>query len=492
MALLVLCIRQKFEQDRLSWKASPHDPIWPFAIDAPYGVRVVAVLLSAVLLPTYAPAQSLAEKLVRSPSYPVTYTDTMLANGLRVLVVERRLSPLIAADLFVQVGQRDDLPQRLGIAHLVEHVTDRPDLTEYRRRGGWQFPAYTSYPATVYSGTAPATALEAALYAISEVLRQLQLDERNDIGPHRQQVLSEVANPPRRAHAVADRCQWELYYLGVEHCRSTPDVAGAVNAVTPAELERFWRAGYLPNNSILVIVGEVDTDAAIAHVARLFGDLKPAKRASRPEPSPMRRIPPRRFAVEDSLASATRLLLTYRTAGISAPDYPAVLVLQELLGGGESALLNQRLVGESLPLTQLEINGIGFTGYGVPAPLFIQADLRQFVSAETAERAIAGELHRVTRGEFTEADLVRAKNRLAREFVVESRGRGVRGLVYHLGSLATAGQPELINGWLEKLDAVTVKDISAAAAKYLATPPRFTVISSPAVRKPLPSTRNTP
>ncbi|MDP9203673.1 MAG: insulinase family protein [Gemmatimonadota bacterium] len=423
-------------------------------------------------------AQSLATKILESPAYPVRYGDDTLANGLRVLIVESHFAPVISAELFVRAGMRDQVP-RPAIAHLLEHLSG-DTLSDYPLRAGVAFNASTGSQVTDYFFTAPAANFEPALYYLAAILRPPLLDSAR-LSREKNVVIAEGGQrASNRAYGMSESCLGQLYWNAQLNCTGPDDWDRETLATGAEELTAFFHSHYRPNNATLVVVGDVATADALAHIGRYFGDIPRAPAPSLPA-SQTASPATKRIVLTDSLAPASRLDIAYSTVAGGAPEYAALNVLATILARGESSLLKRRLVDERQLATHIEVSGLDLRASSDPVPFIITAVLKPGVDPETAERAIGEEIVRLAVNTVPRADLERAKSVLAREFLAVTRGGGSRGLAYSLGFYATVnGNPELINSWLRAVDAVTQNDLSNIVTRLFNSPPRAIVTTLPA------------
>ncbi len=427
-------------------------------------------------------AQSLLKEVQRAPSYRVAYHDTTLANGLRVLTVESHFAPVVAGELFVNFGSRYDPAARGGLAHLLEHTVGGPGAGDYRRRAGVSYGASTGDEWTDYIVRVPSANMDAALFMLAGLMREYPLTEEQ-LDSERGVVIAEsdqtASNRPYgRSLIVLRELYWEdTVYAPTRFVEST-------NATTLEELRRAHDAYYAPNSSILVLVGDFDRPAALAAVHTHLGTLP--RKAIRP-PTPVRMLPlsqtrERRTEIRDALAPAPRIDVAFRTIPDTHSDLPGVAVLTALLGRNAPGRLHARLVSQRSLFSAVEASLIDWRAPPAPAPLTISATLRPGGDPVVAEQALFTELARFTTELVTQAELEQAKTALLELFMRDTRGGGARDLAFNLGYFATRNRPDLINGWLSELDAVTPEAVRTVAARYLRESHRTIVVTLPGPR----------
>jgi predicted Zn-dependent peptidase len=131
-------------------------------------------------------------------------------------------------------------------------------------------------------------------------------------------------------------------------------------------------------------------------------------------------------------------------------------------------------------LSSIEIGGFDFRANGMHTAMTISAVLRPNVDPRVAERRVREEIARVADDTPSDSMIERAKGELAREFLADTRGDGVRGLAFNLGYFAwTDHQTEGINNWLDAVDGVTGRDLSDMVRRYLLRAPQVVVTTLP-------------
>lgn len=287
-------------------------------------------------------------------------------NGLGVLLCPDPASPLVSVQAWYRVGSADERPGQTGVAHLFEHLmfnqTARRGPGEFDRlieRTGGDCNAATWVDWTYYRDTVPAGDLELALDLEADRMADLVLDPET-LEAEREVVINERLE--RVEDDVDGFLDEELGRLAFRvHPYGQPTI-GFMDDIRRLDLEtvrRFYRTYYAPNNVTLVVVGNLETGAALEAIDRRFAAL------------PAARIPPRALAPEpeqrgerrrgfDKPTAAPRLLMGYRVPGQGHRDWPSLEALAALLAGGNSSRLYRRLVIEREVATYVDVEATPF------------------------------------------------------------------------------------------------------------------------------------
>jgi len=477
--------------------------------------RMKSFLVVAALLATAIPAhaQGLADRV----------REHRLANGMKLLLVERHTSPTVAAWIRFRVGSVDERSDERGIAHLLEHMLfkgtktigttnyalEKPlldkietvaerlllekakrekgdagliaslekELTElekeagkyvvkeefaqiYNRNGGSNYNAYTSKDGTTYLISLPANKLE--LWAAIESDR-MQNPVLREFYTERSVVMEERR---RSYEAEPEGKLWETFLASAynAHPMGQPVIGwmSDIANLTRTKAEGFLRRYYAPNNAIIAIVGDIDPDKTIAMVERYFGHIPPGT----PVPpvaveEPQQQGEKRIEIIGDAGAE---LMIGYHKPTIPHPDDLVFDVINMLLSDGRTSRLHKKLVVEK----QL-VAGIGAfsaPGHRYPNLFIISATPQAPHTVAEVEAAIYEELERLKNEPVSQKELQQILNRL--EYEEARQMTSIGGLARNLTEYeAVAGSWRYLIDHRRDVAGVKPEDIQRVAKKYL-------------------------
>ncbi|HEX2774079.1 MAG TPA: pitrilysin family protein [Micromonosporaceae bacterium] len=406
--------------------------------------------------------------------YPWPIETTQLPNGLRVVVSVDRSAPVVAVNLWYNVGSRHEPDGQTGFAHLFEHLMFEGSVnvakTEHMKliQGcGGSLNATTNPDRTNYFETVPAEHLELALWLEADrmgglvpALTQETLDNQREV----------VKNERRQRYDnVPYGDAWLrllplLYPPGHPYHHATIGSMADLNAADLATFQAFHRAYYASNNAVLTVVGDAAADDVFALAETYFGNLPPRPDIpAAPDGSavPATGVPARETVV--AAVPAPRLYLAHRTYPFGTPEYDAVTVLAVVLGSGRGSRLYQRLA-DGRRLAQPD----NLAAYGVdlaygPAPLIVTATARDGVTAEELTAGLTDVVDEVAAGGVAAADVERAHALLATSWwrqmsTVDGRADTLGRYAVQFGDPARAG--DRLPGWLS-VNAARVAEIAA-------------------------------
>jgi len=402
----------------------------------------------------------------------VQFADERLANGLRVIVAEDHLAPVVAVNVWYDVGSKHEQPGKTGFAHLFEHVmfqgsrnVAKAEHIALIQAAGGTMNGTTWLDRTNYFETVPSHQLELALWleadrmgTLLDALSQENLDNQREV----------VKNEKRWSYdnrpygSWNEKLQGHLFPPDHPYHHSTIGSMEDLDAASLDDVKDFFRTYYAPNNAVLSVVGDLDPGQVREWAERYFGPI-PANPA----------IPPlgdlslaptlggeRRETVPDKVP-LPRVYVGFRAPPFGDPRLDALDVASQILSGGKGSRLHTRLIRQDRIAQDVALFTLGFIGGGSITAGWATA--RPGVETERVERTLHEELERLATEEVSDDELARAKALLeADELSALSR---VEERADRLSMYATLfDDPGLINTMLPRYLSVTPADIRDVCA----------------------------
>jgi zinc protease len=396
-----------------------------------------------------------------------TRTGT-LANGMKVIVQEDHAIPNVAMYFFYRIGSRNERPGTTGLSHFFEHMmfngAKKYGPKEFDRtmdNNGGNNNAYTSNDVTVYTDWFPSTALELMFDMESDRIRDLAFDPKI-IESERGVVYSErrMAVDNSNGGALSELARATAF---IAHPYHWPVIGwpSDIESWSMDDLKNHFRMGYAPNNCVLVMVGDVRYDNAMA-LAHKY--LEPIPRQD-PPPPVRTKEPEQRGERRVTLSKPAQLplqLILFHVPETKNPDTPVLDVIATLLTRGQSSRLYRRMVDtEQLAL------GVGAGMGNALDPTVFQFNIqpRSGVDPAATEKVLYEELARLQNETVPDAELRKAKNQILANLY--------RGLKTIEGRANLLGSYEVFRGDYTKLftadkdfEAVTAADVQRVARQY--------------------------
>ena len=331
---------------------------------------------------------------------------TTLTNGLQVIIVPNRLAPVVTTMINYRVGS-DECPAGFpGTAHAMEHMMFRgsPDLSADQLAAisaamGGDDNADTQQAVTQYFFTTPVENLDVALRIEATRMRDLLADEKlwdKERGAIEQEVAQDLSNP----QYVFYMQLMAAMFQGSPYEHDPLGTRPSFDKTTDADLRKFHNIWYVPNNAILVVVGDVEPRQVLEQVKKIFSDIPPGKLPARPEYN-FQTVKPDTMKLDTDLPYGMTAI-TFRFPGADNPDFAAVQILSDVLSSQRGKLYGLVPQGNALfaefAYDTLPKSGLGYAIAGFPAGAdstnlleqvrnILTAEITNGVSAELVEAA---------------------------------------------------------------------------------------------------------
>jgi zinc protease len=431
-----------------------------------------ACLAAALALTLFGSPAARAQTTVTSER-PASFT---LGNGMQVVVIPDRRTPVVTQMVWYKVGSADETPGKSGLAHFLEHLMfkgtaahPQGEFSQTVLRIGGNENAFTSTDYTGYFQRVPREQLAKMMEFEADRMTGLVLKDENVL-PERDVVLEEfnmrVANNPEAR--LSEQIMAALY---LNHPYGRPVIGWhqEIEKLTREDALAFYRRFYAPNNATLLIAGDVDIDEVRPLAERTFGQIAPqpaiAPRRVRPqEPVP---AAPRTVTLSDPRVEQTgfrRYYLVPSATTAAKGESPALDVLAQLMGNGSNSYLYRALVLDK-PLAVSA--SATYQGTAVDDTQFtLSVSPKPGVEFTAVEQAVDAVIAEVAQNAVPAADLERVKTQLIAEAIYAQDNQATLARWY--GAAITTGLSiDDVRSWPDRIRAVTAEQVRAAAQKWL-------------------------
>lgn len=397
----------------------------------------------------------------------VQFEKFVLENGLRVIVHQDKSTPLAVMNILYDVGARDEDPDQTGFAHLFEHLmfggsVNIPEYDEPLQMAGGENNAYTTNDLTNYYIQLPSENLETAFWLESDRMLSLAFSEKS-LEVQRKVVCEEFKEHYMdKPYGDAWFKMRELAYKS--HPYKWMTIGKQLSHIEDARLEdvkRFFFKHYRPNNAVMVVAGNVDTDQVKELAEKWFGGIDAGEKTHHNLPVEERQTEARKKEVEADVP-LDGFYKTWHIEGRMSDQYHAMDLLTDILGGGESSRLYQKLVKELQLFVSIQCYHFGSIDPGL---LTIEGKLVKGVDIKAAESAVEAILQDIKENFITNEELEKVKNKT--ESMMAFEDMSVLNRATSLAFYELLGDANMMNTELQKYAEVSVADINKVAKEIL-------------------------
>ena len=401
-------------------------------------------------------------------------TDT-LPNGLRVLVLEDRNFPVVSVQMLYTVGARDEESGRTGLAHFLEHMAFRAsehfpetDVVSRIYAVGGEWHGYTWIDQTTYFATAPREHLDLLLAIEADRMAKLLISPP-EVEPERGAVLAELHSYENDPASVLYDAVVAASFVAHPYRNNTIGWVSDVEKITVSDLRDFYRRHYRPANAVLAVVGDVSAAAVLRRVRARFDGLRSGGRTPLPRTVEPPQMGLRRVELEGA-GSASRFAIAYSSPAAAGPDWPAFLLLREVLAGGAGVNFRQEDFGvpvrEGTRLASVEAELTSWLPpTALPYVLALAGSVERTVAPADLEAAIEARVAVLRDAPVPTAELAAARRRLLADLVfdLETTEDAAHQLAFFEGLDAR----DALVGLPARLAAVTPEELKRVALRYL-------------------------
>ena len=401
-------------------------------------------------------------------SLPKHFTKT-LDNGLEIVVIPMdNASGVITTDIYYKVGSRNEVMGKSGMAHMLEHLsfksTDKLKEGEFdtivKSRGGVNN-ASTGFDQTHYYIKTASKNMAMTFDLFAELMHNLKLTDEEF------QKERDVVAEERRLRTDNNPMGYMYFRLFNTHFTYHPyhwlpiGFMEDIQSWKIEDIRDFYHRYYQPNNATLIVAGDIEPEDVFKEAQKYFGKIKNEHKI------------PKVIAVEPKVDGAKRavlhkesnkvdtLAIVYSIPNFEHEDQLVLSAISQILSSGKSSRFEKKLVQEKQLVNQIY-------GYNMelkdPGVFMIMALCAPGVEPETVEKEVLSELEKIKNGDVTQAELDKIKINTKAEFIYSlESSASVAGLY---GDYYVKGNIKPLLEYEEKLDKITLKDISDIAKKY--------------------------
>jgi zinc protease len=456
-------------------------------MNAPAPRRLVALLALAGALSAALPVGAASPGAVSTEAgqLAVKQEKFTLANGFEVILVEDHRLPLVAFNLWVHAGPRNEAKGQTGFAHLFEHLmfagsrhVPRGEFDKFvDAAGGTDSNGSTNFDRTNYFFTLPSNQLEMGLWLKSDMLGWM-IDEVDSVALANQQDV--VRNERRqsfenRPYGIVEEALYQaLYPEGHPYRAAVIGSHADIQSIQLKDVKDFARTYYRPNNATLVLAGDFDPRQAKALVQKYFGSLKagpkpPEVKVAMPEITKERRL-----VVTDRI-ELSRLNIAWHTPPMFAAGDAELDVAAHVLGGGKASrlyglLVRDRQLAQSVQVVQ--------ESQSLSSVFNIEVVARPGASLDEIEKLVDAEIGRLAATPPTDSELAQARATIQTQLLQRmEKVTSLADLINHYNQMA--GDPGFVGKDLARYAGTTPAAVSATVAQWLKKDSRVVVQARP-------------
>jgi zinc protease len=395
--------------------------------------------------------------------------ETVLSNGLKVILLENHKAPLVTFQVWYRVGSRNEAWEKTGLSHMLEHMmfkgTGKIGPEEFSRiiqENGVNNNAFTSRDYTAYFENLSSDRVQVSIDLESDRMQNLLLREE-DFRTERMVVMEE-----RRLRTEDSPTSYLHEQLEATAFQAQPyhwPIIGwmeDLSRLTLDDLKAYYRVYYNPVNAFLVVVGDFKKEDLLPKIEKAFGSIPKGT-----EPEQKKALDPaqpgeRRIIVKKE-AQLPYIAMGYRVPNLRESDSYVLEVIAAVLSGGKSSRLYQNLVRDKQLVFSVDADQSLLSKD--PSLFYFTANPLPGKEVAEVEKALDQEVERLQEELVGERELEKAKNQLETSFIFAQDSLFYQAMLLARYEISMSWKD--IDDYLPSIRKVSPEDIQRAARRYL-------------------------
>jgi zinc protease len=422
--------------------------------------------------------------------------NTTLVNGLKVVIAPDPSAPVVTLGVYYKIGFRLEPKGRSGFAHLFEHMmfqgsANAPKMQHIKliNSSGGLLNGSTHYDVTNYFESVPSNALERVLWLEADRMRALKVDDenlRNQRDVVKEEVRVNVMNQPYGGFPWLD-----LPPVAFRNWANAHNFYGDfadLDAADLSDVQSFFKTYYVPNNAVLLVLGDVQADQGVALATKYFADIPAGPPPPFADPTEPEQNEERRGDVEEKFGTLPAMAIGYTIPKRRTNQWYAMALLDQALHGGRAGRIHRELVLEKQIAVEADGGIDDIFGYNGPTQMVTRILHKPEYSSEKTLAAFDEVIREIQSSGISDDELSQLKVKWRSDYfstLEGGRGGMPRYGLMHLLACFTLfdNNPQLVNTILDGFLAVKREEIQAVAKRILRPENRAIVVRKPAAKK---------
>ncbi|NNE98596.1 MAG: insulinase family protein [Pyrinomonadaceae bacterium] len=395
---------------------------------------------------------------------------TKLSNGLEVWLVKRDKLPIISMNMVIKAGVTSEPEPKAGVAWLTSQLLrsgtknlSATELSESMQMLGAILRSSVRWDATTIETQTLSKNFKPVLTLFSDAIVNPLFPEK-ELENLRDRRINRIIQQRSVPREMAKRVFFPVLYGENPYNRQLFGTEKGLANISSDDVRKFYAQSYRPNDSVLIVVGDINRNTLVAELEEAFSDWNP--RPSAPHrnikiPSQVEKS--RIYLVDKPGAAQSTIFFGQIAAPRNSPDFIPMTVLNSILGFGLNSRISMNL-RETKGYTYEA--GSDFTFYKNAGHFTAWADVRTEVTKESVAE-IVKELEGIAGSKpLTKKELEYSKQSLIRRF--PGKFESTRQIAFYLSEAAVYDLPgNYFESYIQKVDSVTANEINQVADRYI-------------------------
>jgi len=395
--------------------------------------------------------------------------ETVLPNGLKVILLENHKVPLITFQVWYRVGSRNEEWGKTGLSHVLEHMmfkgTGKTGPLEFSRiiqENGGNDNAFTSRDYTAYFENLSSDRVQVSIDLESDRMQNLNLREE-DFRTERMVVMEErrLRTEDNPAAVLQEQLEATAFQTQPYHWPIIGWMSD-LERLTLEDMKKYYRLYYNPANAFIVVVGDFRKDELLPRLEKAFGSFPRGEAPVQEKSVDPPQIGERRIFAKKE-AQLPSIVIGYKVPNLRDPDSYVLEVIATLLSGGKSSRLYQGLVRDRRIVFGVDADHSLLSKD--PSLFYLAADPLPGKDVAEIEKALDEEVERLQKTPVDDRELEKTKNQMESAFIYRQDSLFSQAMI--LARYEITLNWRAADDYLPSIRKVTPEDIMRVAKRYL-------------------------
>jgi zinc protease len=391
-----------------------------------------------------------------------------LPNGLTVILRQDNRTPTFSAQVYIRTGSAtEEEYSGSGITHLIEHMIFKgtstrssQEILKQIKSLGADIGAYTTLDYTAFKIQGPASGIMPLLGIFYDIISDPKFDNE-ELEKEKDVIRTEMRYINDNPRQYLSAQFWQTAYIVHPYRNPIIGFRDVFDTITRDDVRKYYERFYVPNNMVMVVVGDINIYEIKKAIDGNFNQLKRRPLAILPVPVESAQIAPRKRIIEYPV-SKSLMLMGFHSVSLLDEDVFALDTLAVILGSGRASLLYQELHDR-----QGLVYAVDAYNYTPFHPgLFLIGITLEFENNEKAVKEIFNILDSVKKSQIKKKDLDRAKNQVISAYLFAKQTQSSQAADLGISQLLT-GDIDFSDHYVEGVKRVTSDDLMRVANKYI-------------------------
>lgn len=413
--------------------------------------------------------------------FPTKFKEFDLPNNLHCILYKNDKNPIVSLTMGYKIGSKDEESHKKGFAHFFEHMmfqgsqnVKKNEHFDYIMKSGGTCNAFTMQDATVYFEFLPSNSLEMGLWLESDRMMSLNISVKNMTNQKSVVIEEKKQRYDNSPYGTLLLNIFSNVYKGSNYESSVIGEVEDINSFTVEEAKKFHSSFYSPENSVLMIAGDIDYSEAEELVYKYFADINKKNSLAR-KYNKINSIEENLEIVVYDNIHLPLLNICYQVPKAGSDEEYIFEYFSEIIANNKSSRLYKKFVYEKKFLKSIKVVRFMLEDAGI---IFIKAMINPGIDIEMIKSEIHQEINNLSVKGCTDEEFQKIKNQI--EFDNTIKHLRIQNISFEtIFNYLYYKDTSKINSAINKYLSISKQDVINSVNKYMIDKNNLTLVYLP-------------